>query len=397
MGGSFNPIHNGHISMARAAMAKAKLDRVLMLPSGIPPHKTGIAPSEDRWRMVCAAVAQEPGLEPCRMELDRAGTTYTVDTLSSLKADYPKAELFFIIGADTLMELKNWRSYETVLRLCTFLVCPRAWSVTPEELTQERRRLTALGGSFQTIDMDLQPVSSTEIRAAISSDEPTPLLPVPVREYCRIRGLYGCVRQMTQAEEWLDRLFADLSRKRFAHTLSVAYTARKLAKIHHEDVRKAETAALLHDCAKCMPLREMQRISREHALTADQEVFESGNLLHSLAGAYMAAWVYGVDDPEILSAIANHTTGKPGMTRLDMIVYLADKIEPTRESYPLLDKVRMMANLSLEKALMTSLNGTVSHVQKGGRRVHPQTLETLSWLRQQYGGRESPKTKSKED
>lgn len=382
MGGTFNPIHSGHVSMAKAAMASAKLDRVLMLPSGVPPHKAGIAPAEDRWRMVCAAVAQEPGLEPCRMELDRAGTTYTVDTLSSLKADYPKAELFYIIGADTLMELRNWRSYETVLKLCTFLVCPRAWNYTPDELTQERRRLTAMGGSFQTIDMELISVSSTEVRQAIAEDIPTPLLPVPVREYCRVMGLYGCVKQFTQAESWMARLFADLSQKRFAHTLAVAYTARHLAKIHHEDVRKAETAALLHDCAKCLPLKEMQRISREHALTADKEIIESGNLLHSLAGAYLAAWVYGIDDPEVLSAIANHTTGKPGMSRLDMVVYLSDKIEPTRESYPLLDKVRMMANLSLEKALLTSMDGTVSHVQKGGKKVHPQTLETLNWLRQ---------------
>lgn len=91
LGGTFNPVHLGHIIMAKAAMKTAKLDRVLMLPDGAPPHKTGIAPREDRWRMLCAAVAQESGLEPCRMELDRDGTTYTVDTLTELHSQMPKA------------------------------------------------------------------------------------------------------------------------------------------------------------------------------------------------------------------------------------------------------------------------------------------------------------------
>lgn len=381
MGGTFNPIHEGHIRMAQAARQTAKLDRVLMLPDGTPPHKTGIAPAEDRWRMVCAATAQEEGLEPCRMELDREGTTYTIDTLSDLRAAYPKASLYYIIGADTLMELHSWRCYEQVLGLCTFLVCPRMGGATPAELSAERRRLTALGGTFQDVEMELAPVSSSDIRAALAAGEPTPLLPVPVREYCGVRGLYGLRQRVPQAEDWLPRLFAALSRKRFAHTLAVAHTARCLARLHQLDAAKAEVAGLLHDCAKCLPLKEMQRLSRERSLTGDERILESGNLLHSLAGAYLAASDYGVEDPEILRAIACHTTGKVGMTRLDMAVYLADKIEPTRASYPVLGKVRMMAQLSLERALLTSLEGTVSHVQKGGKAVHPQTLETLTWLR----------------
>ena len=179
----------------------------------------------------------------------------------------------------------------------------------------------------------------------------------------------------------MKQLFADLTAKRFAHTLAVAYTARSLARIHHVDALRAEKAALLHDCAKCIPLKEMQRIANSHTPVGDEEILASGNLLHSIAGAYLALDRYNIADDEILQAIACHTTGKPGMTRLDMVVYLADKIEPTRESYPLLDKVRMIAPLSLEKAMLTSMEGTVSHVQKGDKKVHPQTLDTLAWLK----------------
>lgn len=380
MGGTFDPIHEGHIQMARAAMKEAKLDRVLMIPTGNPPHKQGITPAEDRWKMLCAACAQEEGLYPDRLELDRPGVIYTIDTLSILKEKYPKADLYYIIGADTLMELCHWRDYERVLSMCTFLVCPRAWHYTPAQLTLERKRLTELGGSIVMLDMEPVDVSSTALREALQKGEPTPLLPVAVREYCGIKGLYGMARRIPQADAWMDKLFAALNRKRFAHTLCVAHTSRQLARAHGLDVRRAEIAGLLHDCAKCLPLEEMRAITRAHSLTGDESLMESGALLHSLTGAYLAAAEYGVEDPDILRAIACHTTGKPEMTRLDMAVYLADKIEPTREEYPLLNKVRLMAQLSLEKAMLLSIEGTSKYVKKGGKALHPATLETIAWL-----------------
>ncbi|MBQ8653916.1 MAG: nicotinate-nucleotide adenylyltransferase [Clostridia bacterium] len=380
MGGTFNPIHCGHIRMALTAREKAGLDRVLVVPTGNPPHKKHIAPAEDRWRMVCAACAQEECLTPSRIELDRQGVIYTVDTLTLLHQEHPKAELFYIIGADTLMELHNWRRYEEVLHMCTFLVCPRPWDVTPAALVEQRRTLEALGGRFITLEMEPMDVSSTDIRQALDNDQPTALLPVPVREYCAVRGLYGMDSRIPHAEGWLDRLFADLSVKRFAHTLAVAHTARHLAVLHHADAYRAEVAALLHDCAKCLPLKEMQRIARDNALTGDEDILASGALLHSVTGAHLASSVYGVEDPSVLQAILRHTTGSPGMTALDMIVYLADKIEPTRDSYPLLEKVRMLAQLSLTRAMIASMEGTAGHVKKGGKALHPQTLQTLEWL-----------------
>lgn len=381
MGGTFNPIHSGHTEMALRARDAARLDRVLVLPSGNPPHKSGIAPAEDRWRMVCAACAADRSLTPSRVELDRDGVIYTVDTLSILRQTYPQAELYYIIGADTLMELRNWRQYETVLRMCTFLVCPRATHWSAAELTAERARLTGLGGKFQTVRMDVIDVSSTDIRASLESRAPTPLLPLPVREYCQLVGLYGLTPRMPRAQAWLPQLFRALSAKRFAHSLAVAYTSRHLARAHGLDAEKAEIAGLLHDCAKCLPLGDMQALADEARVTDDPTLRETDRLLHALVGAYVARRDYGMDDPEVLSAIANHTTGKPGMSRLDMVVFLADKIEPTRSSYPTLDRVRMLAELSLEKAMIASIEGTAAYVRKGGKTMHPASLRTLAWLR----------------
>lgn len=381
MGGTFDPIHLGHIHMAQSALTQLALDRVLMLPSGNPPHKADVTPAEDRYRMVCAACASLDGLEPCREEIDRDGVIYTVDTLSILHEKYPRAALYYLIGTDTLMELQNWRRYEKVLTLCTFVVCPRASAYSADTLDRELRRLTGMGGHFVTLDMDVMDVSSTEVREAFRQGSYPPLLPIPVYQYAVTAGLYGAQKRFPQAEQWLNRLFRDLSVKRFAHTLAVAYTARRLALLHHLDADRAEIAGLLHDCAKCMPLKDMQHLARANRLTEDASLLCSGALLHSVVGAYRAQVDYGVDDPQVLSAIRRHTTGQPGMSRLDMAVWLADTIEPTRTPYPLLEEVRAAAESSLERAMLLSLEGTLRHVQKKGDAVHPATLETIRWLR----------------
>ena len=299
LGGTFDPIHEGHIHMALSAMQGAHLDRVLVLPTGNPPHKIGITPAEDRWRMVCCACALHDGLTPCRAEIDREGVIYTVDTLSILHQDYSKAEFFYLIGTDTLMELHTWRNFEQVLSLCTFVICPRPTSVSPKVLADEQRRLIALGGRFVALDADVVDVSSTELRQALRDGQATPHCSVPVREYCKVRGLYGLSPRVPQGDKWLDRLFTDLNQHRFMHSLAVAHTARQLAIAHHLDLVKAEAAGLLHDCAKCLPLSAMQQLCRDHQLTVDPDILQSGALLHSVAGACQAQDVYGITDPEL--------------------------------------------------------------------------------------------------
>lgn len=381
LGGSFDPIHQGHIRMAQHALESQQLDRVLVLPSGNPPHKPDITPAEHRWRMVCAACAGIPGLTPCREELDRTGVIYTVDTLSRLQEKYPKAEFFYLIGADMLMRLLRWHRLAEVLQMCTFIVFPRASAYTPQQLNDERKKLTAQGARILLMDMEVLDASSTDARQAIQEGGSTPQLPVAVRQYAQAAGLYGTEMRIPEGPQWLEMLFANLTVKRFAHTLAVADTARRLALLHGLDPVKAEVAGLLHDCAKCLPLEEMQRIARENRLTEDESILASGALLHSVVGAHLARTKYGCEDEEVIAAIRSHTTGKAGMSKLDMAVWLADTIEPTRAPYPLLDKTRMLAGLSLEKAMITSLEGTLQHVRKKGDAVHPATLETLDYLK----------------
>ena len=164
------------------------------------------------------------------------------------------------------------------------------------------------------------------------------------------------------------------------HSLLVAHTARKLARIHGVNENRAALAGLLHDCAKCLPLADMQRIARDSRLLLDKETLQSGNLLHGPAGAVVAEKEYGVTDPIILSSIRCHNTGKVGMLPLDMIVFLSDKIEPSRRSYPALEEVRRLAQEDLGAAMLHSLQSTLEYVRSQNTEPHPLTQQVADWL-----------------
>lgn len=391
LGGTFDPIHRGHIQMALGAIKHAGLDRVLVIPSGDPPYKACCADKESRWQMTVVACSDFDKLVPCRVELDREGPSYTVDTLQWIKKENPKAEIYFIIGADQMMILDRWQHATEIFDLCSFLVCPRVTGVSPADFKKQLDSLAKAGVHCEMVSMKTVTVSSGEIREAISLGKPTPNLHISNREYCLCKGLYGVKSRLPESVDWLDLLFEDLTPHRFSHTLAVAHTARRLARLHDLDKSKAEMAGLLHDCAKCLPLKSMQEIAQTHSLTNEQAVLESGSLLHSIAGAWVARNKYHMADPEVLQAITNHSTGRAGMSQLDMCVFLADSIEPTRQSYPDLDKIRILADLSLERAMLLSLDRTVTYVTGRGKYLYPSTLAARDWLRTLPGIRSSVK------
>ena len=389
LGGTFDPIHCGHLRMGLSVLDSGCLDRLLVMPSGQPPHKSCGASAGDRWKMAVAACAFDRRLVPSRLELDRKGNTYTFDTLTLVREDHPGADLFYVIGADTLMQLRTWYRPEKVLRMCTFLVCPRKGGSLPADYAAEEGRLTGMGARFIHVPMEPVSVSSSDIRSSLASGVLPGSLPVPVREYCRCKGLYGFPGKLDHVDDWIDQLFAALKPGRFAHSLSVADTAGRLAEIHGEDPLRAEQAGLLHDCAKYIPMEEMRRIAETNGLTDDSAFLESGALLHSVVGAQVAQDQYGMTDPAVLEAIRYHNTGCPGMSRLAMCVCLADSIEPLRDSYPLLEDVRALAERSLERALLLSLEGTADYVLSRGKYLHPRTRDTISWLKKIVGQNES--------
>ncbi|MFR9257669.1 MAG: nicotinate-nucleotide adenylyltransferase [Christensenellales bacterium] len=192
MGGSFNPIHCGHVALARAALESGRVERVLFLPTGNPPHKKeGLADKFDRLRMVELAVEHEAGMAVCREEIDRDGVIYTVDTLAALKRKMSDCTLTYLIGADTLRALGTWRRVETVIERCKFLVMMREGE-TREEVIRLAGLWTQRGAQIDFLDARKMDISSTQIREQIQKGLPFErLVPQAVADYIHEHGLYG--------------------------------------------------------------------------------------------------------------------------------------------------------------------------------------------------------------
>ena len=191
MGGSFNPIHCGHLNMARAALDSGMVEQVLFLPSGNPPHKrSGLADKLDRLAMARLAIDGEPGMDVCTEEIDREGVIYTVDTLTILRQKMPEARFYYLIGADTLRVLHTWRRAEDVIHLCAFLVVMRPGEDEADAL-EAAARWRAAGAQIDFLPARLMDISSTEIRERLEDGRSLEaLVPAQVEVYIRAHGLY---------------------------------------------------------------------------------------------------------------------------------------------------------------------------------------------------------------
>lgn len=370
-----------HMHMAKAAMKHHQMNNVLMVLEDAPLYKECDTSSEDRWRMLVAECSQCKKLIPVRHSIapgEIQACAYHL--MRKLIAEHPKTHFCYIIGADSLMSFRTWRLWEKLLPLCSFLVFPRI-GIPDEDLHQEKKYLKKLGMDVRIVPEKVRAISSSDIRKSLSASLIPDCVSVTSAEYCLAKGMYGLKRRIPHSDLWLDSLFSQLKPKRYAHSLSVAHTARLLAEKHGVDPQKAEEAGILHDCAKSIPLETMRDIALNNHLTDDSEILSSTALLHSYAGAYIAEKEYGMRDPDILDAIRFHNTGMPGMSRLAMCVNLADTIEPLRPAIPSISSAREMAETSLEKALLISLSGTAAHVRESGDSLHHNTLETIAWLK----------------
>lgn len=177
------------------------------------------------------------------------------------------------------------------------------------------------------------------------------------------------------------QLEKNLDAKRYEHTLGVAYTAAALAMCHGCDIESAIVAGLLHDCAKCISDEKRISICEKNNLPINAIERRNPSLLHAKAGSILAAEEYDVDDPEILRAIRSHTTGRPGMTMLEKIIFIADYIEPGRNKAEDLDEVRSLAFRDLDETLWLILRDTLVYLRESDNEtdIDPMTQETFEF------------------
>lgn len=177
----------------------------------------------------------------------------------------------------------------------------------------------------------------------------------------------------------IKELEKELKYSRFIHTLGVAFTATSLAERYGADMHKAEMAGLLHDCAKYIGPERMEALCRKEGLPVSATEQGNGALLHAKAGSVLARSKYGVEDEEVLSAIRCHTTGKPEMTLLEKILFLADYIEPGRDEAPNLQEIRALAFEDIDAAVIKVLRDTLDFLQASGREIDPMTQKTYDY------------------
>lgn len=172
-----------------------------------------------------------------------------------------------------------------------------------------------------------------------------------------------------------------LDAKRYEHTLGVAYTAAALAMRYGEDMNNALVAGLLHDCAKCLSNERRLAICAKHNIAITPAEQKNPFLLHAKVGSFLAMKKYGVTDRDIINAILNHTTGRPGMSTLEKIIWLADYIEPGRKHAPNLALVRQTAFSDLDRALLIALEDTLEYLKSGKMEVDPMTQKTYDFYK----------------
>lgn len=376
LGGTFDPIHMGHMRMADEFVEQTNVKRVLFIPDGDPPHKNNLTNALDRYEMTRLAVEDRVGYEACDIEVRRVGKTYTYETLIDLRAIMPQTEFIYIVGSDTLMVIDSWRNFDQVAKLVkSIAVIPRPGDDREAVISKSEALFERFGAKIDILTGEVSDISASDVRFRAARFLPIDkMVPEKVEKYIKSRKLYS--------DKTLIALKKSMTPARYRHTLGVETTAAKMAQIFGEDADKARRAALLHDCAKHMPVEEMCALVDEYKIPTAPGERDSRALLHAAAGMALAQKQYGENDPDVLSAIRWHTTGKAGMNRLDKIIYLADMIEPDRRAFPGIDEIREATVTDLDLAMALAARRTVDYVRNRGMPLNVRTLELLESIGQ---------------
>lgn len=389
-GGTFNPPHLGHVTAARAVFDLLRLDRLLVIPAGLPPHKDlpdhSPTPAQ-RLEMTRLAVEQmglDGQAEVLDMELSRAGKSYTSDTLAELKERYPDDELWLLMGTDMFLTLQAWHAPEEILSLAGIAAFGRTEADTEELFSVQRDYLYKTYPQARIFTLTIPgviDVSSTELRQKLAAGEGGALLPPAVYGYILRQGLYGTNADLKNLpiSQLRPVALSYLKHKRIPHVLGTEQEAIRLAERYGADVEKARVAALLHDCTKKLDMESQLALCSHYGIELDELEQVSLKLLHSKTGAAVARDVFGVDE-EIYNAIWWHTTGHAGMTLLEKVIYLADYIEPSRD-FPGVDKLRSVCYKDLNEGLLLGLEMTIREMTDMGNPVHRATLEARDALK----------------
>ncbi len=382
-GGTFNPPHTGHMQAAKQAVQILGLDKLLLIPDRIAPHKeipAGSPTPEQRLQMLQIAAAGVPRAEVSDIELKREGPSYSYLTVEALREEYPDADLYLLMGTDMFLSFLTWREPERIVRHATLAVFYRGERGEKEKILAHRAAMEAMGAKVELVENQVLSISSTQLRRLIAFDCAGEFLPAGVGDYIREKGLYSTAENWKNLpmEQLEPIVLSLLNPNRVNHVLGCRDTAVELARRWGVDERDAARAGILHDITKALDGPLQLTLCREYGTILDEFGYKYPKTLHALTGSLVAERIFG-ESPAVVNAICHHTTGKADMNLLEKIIYVADYMEPCR-NFPGVERLRELAFSDIDAALKLGLEMTLEHLKNLGDEVSPASREALEFL-----------------
>lgn len=388
-GGSFNPPHRGHLLAAQEQRRLLNLDKVLLIPAGIPPHKQlaeGSPDSEMRLAMTKALIEGDSTLEVSDIELRREGASYTADTLLALREQYPGDELFLLMGTDMFLSFHTWSRPEIICGLAAICLALREKPSKKEaaELDAQTQRLQeSYGAKVYRIENRYEDMSSTLIRRMLCFHCAEGYLTADVLSLIYENGLYDTNVNLRELpfEALCARALSLHNDGRKPHVVGCCETARALAERWGADPVLAARAGILHDVTKALDKPAHLALCRKYGIALRPFEVDNDKLLHAKSGAAVAKGVFG-ECPQVVDAIFWHTTGKADMHLLEKILYLADYMEPNRD-FEGVEELRDYAFTNLDRAMLRAFEMSVELLESRGKAIDVNSREALEFMRKQ--------------
>ena len=379
-GGSFDPVHNGHENILRTALEYKKFDKIIIMPIGSPGHKASCkAPFPVRKYLVEQAFSDiGVDMEVSDFEGNSFEKSYSYITVDHIKSLYPDGKIYFIIGADSAINMHKWVRWEYLSQNVTFLVFDRELGENPH-LAEAVDRIRQYSPDTAIISSQVVPVSSTQVRAmAASGKDISGLVDKKVNDIIEEYHLYSddFYRKNIGTANLIIPLL--LREKRAQHTFNVAKLAVAFAEKYALDTQKARLAALLHDIMKQVPDHIMlHRAQRSDIINKINS--KPMPVLHGFAAADFARREMNIDDEEIIMAIKSHTCGRRHMSDLEKVIYLADMLSEER-NYPEKEPLLALAWENLDVAMEQALKDSINWLKEKGGEIDTDSYEALEYF-----------------
>lgn len=368
-GGSFNPVHLEHINIAKSAIKELNLDRLIIMPTFIPPHKdTVLASPEDRLNMLKLAFKWEDKIQVSDYEINKKGTSYTYSTVEYLKNKYD-CQIYFIMGEDLIATFDSWKNPDKIVKNAEIVALSRD-NYTVDFDKVQKDFINRYGKKFIKLSYQGKGYSSTRIRVFSALGLPLDdLTKKEVANYIEENNLYKEEKHLG----YIEYIKKALPTKRLMHTASVIDTALRKASENGLDKDKVFLAGLLHDMAKYVDYTKIENFSVPEDMP--------DKVIHAFLGAHLLENNLKIEDSEIIEAVRYHTTGKPDMSKLTKLIFIADMVEDFR-SYDGVDQLReCYEKYDLDSCLRECLKEEIIHLQRKNQPIYRLTLEAYEYYK----------------